>query len=74
MFALRTYIGGWHSDDDFEIAVKKVPTGATSSGVTRYRMRNVSMTSNVVSYLLRDVLHERAWEKVRRKPSEVRLR
>jgi hypothetical protein len=46
MFALRTYIGGWHSNDDFEIAVKKAPTGATSSGVPRYRMRNVSMTSN----------------------------
>ena len=37
-------------------------------------LSNVSMTSNVVSYLLRDVLHERAWEKARRKPSEVRLR
>ncbi len=45
MFALKTYTDGWHTDDDFEIAVKKVPPGTADEGVTQYRKGNASMNS-----------------------------
>jgi hypothetical protein len=48
LFALKTYHDGWHSDDDFEIAVKKVPAGTADEGVTQYRKGNASMNSTAL--------------------------
>jgi hypothetical protein len=46
LFALKTYIDGWHSDDDFEITVKKVPAGTPDSAEVKYRLGNASMMNS----------------------------
>ncbi len=45
IFKLPYYIDGWHADDDFELSVTKIPSGAFSTSCVRYGLGSSTLDS-----------------------------
>lgn len=44
-FEFKTYIDGWHVDEDFELGVKKIPAGNFQSSCVNYSLGNAQLDS-----------------------------
>jgi len=48
MFDIKTYIDGWHSDDDYELSVKKIAAGGWQSSCVQHSLGNATLDSEDV--------------------------
>jgi hypothetical protein len=44
-FEFKTYMDGWHADDDFELGVKKIPAGNFQASCVNYSFGNAQLDS-----------------------------
>lgn len=49
IFEFPYYIDGWHTDDDFEISVKKVPAGKFEHSSCQYSLGNTSLHTESIN-------------------------
>lgn len=45
VFEFPYYIDGWHTDDDFELSIEKIPSGDFNTSCVRYSLGNSSLDS-----------------------------
>lgn len=65
VFEFPYYVDGWHSDDDFELSVKKIPSGTFNTSTCDYNLGNsyldsedIKAVSKGASMMQRGVVHE----------------